>query len=200
MVPCRRQTLACLPGQLHRLVVHARHRVPRITRPLAGLRHFLPIRCKLGVILRWNHPRLQLATGEPVFLSVLLAVWWLIEPVVPSSVTRRAGSRSAINCASCSPLRSLGTGEMPAHSAAVHPRRFVCGTGGHPRPAGRSSPARLHPYGRGPRRVAPAALELVDRGIANPALVPRQANSVLLVHPLPLGLDHSKKDMICPKR
>src|SRR4028119_27402 len=93
MPPRRGDRHPGLLEQLDRLFVHAQHGMLRVIRHRIGLEHFLHAGHELGVLLRWDHPILDLALRHPVFLRALRTVSWLIE-----STTSKATSSSASSC------------------------------------------------------------------------------------------------------
>jgi hypothetical protein len=56
--------------QLHRLLVHAQHRVLRIVRFLASFEHLFHAGDELGVLLGRNHPVLDSALGHAIYLAL----------------------------------------------------------------------------------------------------------------------------------
>ena len=66
-------------------------------------------------------------------------------------------------------------------------------------PVSPARPARIHlRQNPGASRLPAAALELLDRGVANLALLVRKTNNVLLHHLLP-GLAHTQSNITCLK-
>ena len=74
MLRRRRDSLPSLLHQLHRMLVYAQHRALRVVRALVGLKHLLHAGGELPVLVGRNHPILQLAPGDAVFLSVFRSV------------------------------------------------------------------------------------------------------------------------------
>ena len=70
----RRERHALLLQHLHRLLVHAQHRLPRIVGLGVGFEHFLHSSHELGVLLGRNHPVLDLPFRHAIFLSTLRTV------------------------------------------------------------------------------------------------------------------------------
>ena len=94
MLRRRRQRPLRFPIQLHRLLVPAHHRLLPILRLGIGFQRFFHRRDEFRVLLRRNHPVLQLVPRDAVFFSVCRAVSWLMEATMPNSTTRRVSSRS----------------------------------------------------------------------------------------------------------
>src|SRR3954447_10091112 len=93
MLFCRVDRHFRLLQQLHRLLVHTQYRFLRIIRFRVGFEHVFHVSHKLGIVVRRNHPVLDLALGHSVFFRVLRTVSAQID-----GTTSSATNSSASNC------------------------------------------------------------------------------------------------------
>ncbi len=76
-----------LTDELDRLFVHAHDRALRIVGFFIGFQHFLHVGDELAIGLRRNHPVLNLALRQAVFLSVVRTVSGLMDSTISSSTS-----------------------------------------------------------------------------------------------------------------
>src|SRR3954447_37310 len=111
--------------QLHRLLVHAEHRLLGIIRFRISLEHVFHVGHELGILVRRNHPVLDLALGHAIFFSVLRTVSAQIE-----GTTSNTTSSSANNCNDHRPYPAGGFPNRMAISFASPTPSSLCGVGG----------------------------------------------------------------------
>src|SRR6266567_373011 len=121
--------------QLHRLFVHTQHGMLRIVRCRISFEHFFHARHELGVLLRRNHPVLDLAFGHAVFFSVLRTVSWLSASTTSRPPFRR---RVVVTSSVRTPLAAYPTAWQ---SASLRPRHRACKVWAVPRVSCRPEPA-----------------------------------------------------------